>query len=159
MYDTKSIHIAQYVVNHLIDDGNPVSLMQLQSILWFADALSVYQTGNWIFEESFVAYPLGPRLLSVQHEFFGYAPEPILRRRENESISDEVSQFLRTVIPYCLQQDKSTLSEMTRVRGGSFEKTYKNGTGRDQIIDGPGPEDLEPLQMYLADIPIFNMVL
>ena len=77
MARSKEMRYAQYVVSRCIEGRHPLSCLQLQSVLWFADAMSMARTGVRLFDEPFVARPLGPRLLSVESDFFGYRPEPI----------------------------------------------------------------------------------
>lgn len=146
MNESKETRLAQYVANRCIEEDHPLTLLQLQAVLWFADALSVSRTGERLFEEPFVAQPLGPRLLSVQSDFFGYGPNPIMRHRPIQDIPAEARDALNEVLPYCLLEDRNTLSEMTRIRGGSYDRTYRNGKGREAPIDGPTAEDLVPLE-------------
>lgn len=146
MVKTDAVRLAQYVVNRCIEEDHPISLLQLQSVLWFADALSVARIGARLFEEPFIARPLGPRLLSVQSDFFAYGADPIMRRKDVENVPASAKDMLNEVLPYCLTEDRRTLSEMTRFRNGSYDITYGDGHGRDTAIDGPTTVDLAPLE-------------
>lgn len=146
MNESKETRLAQYVANRCIEHNHPLTLLQLQAVLWFADALFVSRTGERLFEEPFVAQPLGPRLLSVQSDFFGYGPNPIMRHRPIQDIPAEARDVLDEVLPYCLLEPRNTLSEMTRMRGGSYDRAYLNGDGRESPIDGPTAEDLAPME-------------
>lgn len=143
--EPETLRFAQHVVNRCIEEEHPITLLQLQSVLWFADALFVSRTGRQLLDEPFVVQPLGPRLLSVQSDFFGYGADPITRRRDIGEVPPEARDALDEVLPYCLQEDRRTLSEITRANGGSYDTTYKDGTGREEPIDGPVAGDLAPL--------------
>ena len=57
----------------------PVSNLQLQKLLYFS-WIDYYQKkkGAYLFDESFVAWPLGPVVLSAYYDFCAYGAEPIL---------------------------------------------------------------------------------
>ena len=43
---------------------------------------------------------------------------------------------------------------MTRFHNGSYDRTYKDGPGREEMIDGPTEEDLAPLGKYNIDTAV-----
>ena len=131
--DAKSI--AQYIVNYFINANAPVSNLQLQKLLYFS-WIDYYQKkkGAYLFDESFVAWPLGPVVLSAYYDFCAYGAEPIFRCRP-VSLSGLDTKTLDT----CLARFKGwaayDLVSKSHRKGGAWDSVYQGGKGRDRVID------------------------
>ncbi len=81
----KAMDLAHYIVNKCTIEGEPVSNLQLQKMMYFLQ--SVYACavgdGSLLFDEEFEAWPDGPVLSDVYHEYAVYGARSITKRYEN----------------------------------------------------------------------------
>ena len=66
----KAIDVAKYIVNKCIDDGYPISNLQLQKILYFIQRYYL-QKDDQLFDDDFEAWQFGPVIPAVYYKFCG----------------------------------------------------------------------------------------
>lgn len=93
--------VARYVVDKCYRDGNPVSNLQLQKILYFLQLFFVEVFGVLMFSEEFEAWPYGPVMPSVYRRFSGFGGAPI--EMSFEDASAFLSKDHRDVIDVAIQ--------------------------------------------------------
>lgn len=62
---------------YLLGDAEPITNLKLQKLLYYAQGVFSALTGEFLFEEDFVAWEHGPVIESIYHEFKGYGRDPI----------------------------------------------------------------------------------
>jgi uncharacterized phage-associated protein len=67
---------AGYIVEKCIRDGQLISNLQLQKILYYAQRVFL-QAGSRLFDDDFEAWPFGPVVPSVYYKYCAYGTMPI----------------------------------------------------------------------------------
>ena len=123
------------MVNFCIDDGEPISNLQLQKILYFCQVQSFKETGKALFDDDFEAWRYGPVIPSIYRLFslFGglkITLKPKIEHELNsrqEELIERVASRLRGLYPW-------ELVEKTHSNGSPWDKTYDGGKGAGRII-------------------------
>lgn len=133
VFDVKKI--AQYIVNYFINTDAPISNLQLQKLLYFS-WIDYYKEKKcaYLFGENFVAWPLGPVVLSAYYDFCGYGAEPIFRYRPVDLPGLDTK-----ILDACLNRFNGwtayDLVNKSHRKGGAWDCVYQGGEGRDLVID------------------------
>ena len=126
--------VAQYIVNYYVGASSPVSNLQLQKLLYFGWIDYYKKKSAYLFDDVFVAWPLGPVVLDAYYEFCAYGAEPILRVRETA-----VPNINTGVLDVCLARYQGrtgySLVRESHRKGGAWDFVYQGGPGRDHVID------------------------
>ncbi|WMJ78491.1 MULTISPECIES: Panacea domain-containing protein [unclassified Sedimentibacter] len=75
MYDV--IKLANYVISFCVKNGNPISNLQLQKILYYIQGYFYKHFEEFAFDEDIVAWKLGPVVPDVYYEYNHYISRPI----------------------------------------------------------------------------------
>ena len=128
-------NIAQYIVNYFIDAGAPISNLQLQKLLYFL-WIDYYKKKEcaYLFDENFVAWPLGPVVLSAYYDFCAYGAEPIFRYRPI-SLPGLDTKILDACLARFKGRTAYDLVNESHREGGAWDSVYRGGEGRDRVID------------------------
>ena len=70
--------IAYAFVKRGIEDGNPVTQMKLQKLVYFAHGLHLANYGEPLINEKFQAWKFGPVVPAIYHEYKLYGSSPIV---------------------------------------------------------------------------------
>lgn len=126
--------IAEYVVSKCYGDGQPVSNLQLQKIMYFIQKSYLKSTGSPAFHDVIEAWQFGPVVPTVYYHYCGYGAMYITENHCLNSITpvdkvkfDAVILTKRSVNPW-------DLVEETHKPGGAWAVTFKNGSGNRKII-------------------------
>lgn len=130
----KALDIAKYIVTKCKNDGNPISNLQLQKILYYIQKEFLQSNnGEVAFDDQIEAWQFGPVVPNVYYEFCGYGAMTILSEYEvnhlikkDQSIIDKIVEEKRTLNPW-------DMVEETHKPGGAWDQAYKNGNK--SIID------------------------
>lgn len=93
------INVANWFVNNLSDHdaGEVVTHLQVQKLLYFAQAWHIMVLGRPLFDEDMQAWPHGPVVPSVWHEFKQYGWQPIIPGTASDGIEEDSIQVLEQV--------------------------------------------------------------
>lgn len=96
---TTPVAVANWFVNNLSDHeaGEVVTHLQVQKLLYFAQAWHMMVLGKPLFAEDMQAWPHGPVVPSVWHEFKAYGWQPIVPGRSYEGIEEDSLNVLEQV--------------------------------------------------------------
>lgn len=126
MYSAKNI--AEYVVDYCNRQGNPVSNLKLQKILYFLWVDYYKQTKTELFPEKFAAWQFGPVVPDIYYEFCEYGGLPIT---ENFAVQldDHDHNLINSIIEHYLPKTARELVSMTHQENTPWYTVYKNGEG------------------------------
>lgn len=93
------VAVANWFVSNLSDleAGEVVTHLQVQKLLYFAQAWHLMALGRPLFAEDMQAWPHGPVVPSVWHEFKGYGWKPIAPGGAAEGIDADSRNILEQV--------------------------------------------------------------
>lgn len=138
-YPAKSI--ANAFISIAAADGESVSNMKLQKLLYFAHAVYLGTQNKPLISESPEAWQFGPVFPSVYHEFKGFRADPIdcyatdfnFKNLEIERVEPpedtEVLALLKSVWETYGQMSAIKLSALSHVPGGPWDRVRKEANG------------------------------
>lgn len=126
---------ARFMVNLCIDDGHPISNLQLQKILYFCQLESYRNTGEPLFSDDFEAWRYGPVVPSVYSLFSIFGGLSISHAVKegtplagvDKDIVQDVTRNLRGLPPW-------ELVAKTHSDGSPWALTYRDGAGAGDVI-------------------------
>ena len=131
-----AVQLARYIVSKCIQDGCPISNLQLQKILYYVQK-EFLKSGKPAFSDDLEAWQFGPVVPSVYYLFCGFGAMPITFFGNNES-PIEIDPADRNVIDQIVEEKRQLppwdLVEETHKSGGAWDGIYQNGKGNHQII-------------------------
>ena len=131
-----AVQLARYIVSKCIQDGCPISNLQLQKILYYVQK-EFLKSGKPAFSDDLEAWQFGPVVPSVYYRFCGFGAMPITCFGNNESLI-EIDPADRAVIDSVVEEKRSLppwdLVEETHKPGGAWDRVYQNGNGNHQTI-------------------------
>ena len=134
----RAIQIARYIIDLCNREGNPVSNLELQKILYF---LQVYymrrHDGLPLFEDEICAWPYGPVVPDVYYTYNGYGGAVIRNSYDTSDVSNADREALQEPILRLKQKGPWTLVDMSHKADGPWDVTYKDGMGNRKVIN-PG---------------------
>lgn len=142
---TRPVAVAHWFVNNLSDHaaGEVVTHLQVQKLLYFAQAWHMLALGRPLFDEDMQAWPHGPVVPSVWHEFKKYGWQPIAPGGASEDIAQDSVNILTQVCDVYGAFAAKKLEAMThserpwiQARGNlSPEKRCEEVITKDSILD------------------------
>lgn len=135
----KASVIAYAFVKKAIEEGNPVSQMKLQKLVYFAQGIHLAMFKKPLIKDTIQAWKFGPVIPDIYHEYKLYGSDPIVDFAwvsEYKKIKDQ-EQFLTLdenalyVIDATWEALKSwnaiQLSNWTHTEGSPWQKAYRPG--------------------------------
>ena len=144
-------NIAQAAINYYIDQGCPITNMQLQSILYLTWCKYFAQTGTYLFSDNFEAWPFGPVLPRVYYDFYGNGANAILEHRFVQISDVQIWQFY-DILPLFENVSLAFLADYIQRPGGAWDQTYQGGYGRAQVISFHDIKMCELLVNYKPEV-------
>jgi len=135
-----SLAIAYAFVQKGIEDGNPVTQMKLQKLVYFANGIHLAQYDNPLIKENFQSWDYGPVIPEIYQQFKIYGSSPIedtsllfvfnpsAKKVLESDVLDEKAKETISVTWNSLKDISAiTLSAWTHKKGSPWETHYKNG--------------------------------
>ena len=120
--------LSRYIVDKCIADGNPVTNMQLQKILYYIQK-EFLKNGSQAFPDSIEAWAWGAVIPNVYYDFCGFGSMPISFNYSNViELSSDDSKVINKII-----EEKRSLNPWD-LTDKCWEKVYNNGKGDHAII-------------------------
>lgn len=131
MYD--ALTVAKYIVTKCVQDGCPISNLQLQKILYFVQVDSLKWNKEPAFYDDIEAWKFGPVVPDVYYHFCGSGALPILDTYE---LNDEFVQNsqMNKVIEEKRKMNPWDLVEEAHKKDGPWDRVFKGGDGNREII-------------------------
>jgi len=87
---TSALDVAKYLLHRANLDGELITNLKMQKLLYYAQAWYLVNFGTELFKDKIEAWTFGPTVVGVYHCYkrFGYAP---IRYADNEKIEEKFS--------------------------------------------------------------------
>lgn len=130
-----SIDLSAYIIDYALNKKTPISNLQLQKLLYFINGECFRETGDFIIEENFYAYPLGPVNKKAYKIYKAYGAEEICSRTNIElDLPIEDKKILDAAIDKYINLTAFELVNKSHKPGGAWAQTRKKN-GMYSVID------------------------
>src|SRR5579871_3771152 len=140
-------HDARAIANFFLDyaerKGQPVTIMSLLKILYFAHAWHLVKTGKPLVGQPFEAWTRGPVCRVVYDQFKGIGSAPIEARATAlnvetvqfepagyQAVDNETRRLLENVFDYYSRYHPFRLSDLTHEKGSPWEQVWTAASRR-----------------------------
>ncbi|MBQ9292077.1 MAG: DUF4065 domain-containing protein [Campylobacter sp.] len=129
----KALDLAKYVILISYQTGYPVSNLQLQKILYFANMFYIKKNNKSLIEEHFQAWQFGPVVENVYREYFSNGSNPIYPTTDllaDANFKDGIEkQFknpieMKRLILNLAQMNAWELVRISHLNDGAWKKTF-----------------------------------
>ena len=128
-----ALDLSKYIVSKCVEDGHPISNLQLQKILYYIQVH--FLTHNSIaFSDAIEAWQFGPVVPNVYYYYCGYGAMPITFPYRSITIEAPNKKIIDEIVEKKREMDPWELVEETHKKNGAWEKIYKNGEGNRDVI-------------------------
>ncbi len=121
--------LAQYVLYMCMNQGEPISNLQLQKILYFIQGNHLAKKGELLFDKDFCAWKYGPVIPDVYYKYCMNGASKIRNVKEPGEISSEIKDEIDPIIKKLRVLYPWDLVEKTHNVGGAWDKTFQDGKG------------------------------
>ena len=131
-YLCSAMDLAHYTIDRCNSEGNPISNLQLQKILYFLQSVYCRATGgSLIFPDEFEAWPYGPVLPEVYDEYSNYGASVIDDFQGSVSIADDpdVRAFIDDGIDDLSRKYPWDLVKTSHAPGSPWDTVWNDGDG------------------------------
>lgn len=127
-----ALKLTDAIIRFCAENGNPISNLQLQKILYFVQ-LKSYQENDFrdpiMPDAVFEAWKFGPVVKEVYDEYSLYGGLPITLGSKSEACKNHIPEYLRGFLEQASTMPVWMLVEKSHAPGGAwakaFEKCYK----------------------------------
>ena len=135
-YECNALPLAQYTVTKCEVEGEPISNLQLQKIMYFLQSVYCRSThGKLLFPEEFEAWPYGPVLPDVYEQFSNYGGRLIHEHYQvSLNLSPWVKRFIDEGIEVLRKKSPWDLVKTSHAPGSPWEHIWSNGSGFKETI-------------------------
>lgn len=130
-----ALTLSKYIVTKCVNDGYPISNLQLQKILYFIQK-DFLTRGSIAFSDDIEAWQFGPVVPNTYYRFCGFGAMPITDTYPNtsESITPDDRQIVDSIVESKRVLRPWDLVSQTHSPDGAWAKTFKNGVGNRAVI-------------------------
>lgn len=130
-----ALDLSKYIVSRCVNDGCPISNLQLQKILYYIQKEFLQTRNEVMFYDDIEAWQFGPVVPNVYYYFCGFGAMPISSPFLCDvSLNDKDSAIIDNIVKSKRTLDPWEMVNETHKRGGAWDKTYKDGNGNRSII-------------------------
>lgn len=125
-----AINLAIYIIEKCCKDGNPISNLQLQKILYYIQVAFLKQFHTPCFDDSIEAWRFGPVVRSVYNKYCGFGALPICEFiGSNLNYTKEELDLINSIV-ICKRKAKPwELVKDTHAKNKAWDKIYAGGEG------------------------------
>ena len=128
----KAIDIARHILTYYRDQNRPISNLQLQKLLYFSWIDYYRETGKYLFEDSFIAWKLGPVVRDVYYRYRPNAGMPIFVT-DDADLGKETAH-IESICNRYAQVSVAKLVDKSHKKGHAWDIIYDDGAGIDEVI-------------------------
>ncbi|BEU88686.1 hypothetical protein TAMA11512_21500 [Selenomonas sp. TAMA-11512] len=130
-----AVDVAQYLIRKCALDGNPISNLQLQKILYYIQAEFLQKKNKALFSDEIEAWTFGPVVRDVYMRYCGYGSTEIYETDEpNVSFSDDEIAVMNNIVADKRNIKVWELVNATHEQGKPWDRIYRGGLGNKEII-------------------------
>ena len=126
--------IAQLFVNRAIKEGNPITQMKLQKIVYFAHGLYLASHNEPLIKENFQAWKFGPVVPDIYHTYKFYGSTPITdtdwvlkKDFHPELVDNEAKEVIEDTWEALKDANTIQLSNWTHQKGSPWANHFIQG--------------------------------
>ena len=131
-----AIDLSKYIVQKCINDGHPISNLQLQKILYYIQ-MDFLRRGDIAFQDDFQAWQFGPVVPNIYYRYCTNGSMPIIFNFDNPLISEFDQKHIDPIIEAKRELAPWDLVKETHKPDGAWAKTYQDGKGNHHVIPTP----------------------
>lgn len=128
-----AIDLSKYIVSKCIDDGKPISNLQLQKILYYIQK-TFLQEGSIAFLDEIEAWQFGPVVPNVYYYFCGFGAMSITNVNDAMPISGNDKKIIDSIIESKRILDPWDMVSETHKPDGAWARIYGDGSGNHEVI-------------------------
>lgn len=128
-----ALELSKYVVSKCIDNGSPITNLQLQKILYYIQK-NFLSRNTVAFPDDIEAWQFGPVVPNVYYYFCGYGAMPIFLPVKAGVIDTNDAVYIDRIVESKRVLNPWDLVEETHKPGGAWEQVYNNGVGNHHVI-------------------------
>jgi len=125
----RALNLSQYIVSKCIVEGQPISNLQLQKILYYIQREFLRKVQRAAFSDSIEAWQFGPVVPEVYYYYCGNGSMPIYMTFENFELYSEDKSIVDPIVETLRVLDPWDLVNKTHKIGGAWDQIYQNGRG------------------------------
>lgn len=130
-----AVDVAQYLIRKCTLDGEPISNLQLQKILYYIQAYFLQQEYRAFFSDDIEAWTFGPVVRNVYMRYCGYGSTEIYETDEPDiSFSSKEMEVIDSIVEEKRKIKAWDLVNATHEPGKPWDKIYKDGIGDKEVI-------------------------
>ena len=128
-----AVELSKYIVTKCINDGQPISNLQLQKILYYIQK-EYLSRGKRAFADEIEAWQFGPVVPESYYRFAGFGAMPISLPYEFDDITANDKAIVDMVVEEKRKLNPWDLVEDTHRADGAWSQIYKDGAGNRKVI-------------------------
>lgn len=128
-----AVELSKYIVTKCISDGQPISNLQLQKILYFVQK-TYLNKGMRAFPEEIEAWQFGPVVPESYYRFAGFGAMPISLSYNDVDIALSDKEIVNPIVEAKREMNPWELVEETHKPNGAWSQIYRNGSGNREVI-------------------------
>lgn len=121
-----ALEIAKYVITKCMKEGEPISNLQLQKILYFLQ-VSFLRNQQILFDEDFEAWQFGPVIPEIYNRYYTYGGSDIRRTYNDITIKKDIAERIDPIIERKRKKYPWDLVEETHKKKGAWRRTFDSG--------------------------------
>lgn len=131
-----AVELARNILKMCVEDGHPISNLQLQKILYFVQVDFLKNTGRPIFSDQIEAWRFGPVVPNAYYEFccFGGMAIPDIPRGPYANLLEKEEIRLSGLVNEKRKLSAWEMVEQTHREDGAWYRVYNKGKGNRMVI-------------------------
>ena len=129
-----AIQLSWLIIRRCANNGNPISHLQLQKILYSLQVLSLQKTGKPLFKDKIYAWQFGPVVKNVYYKFNIYSSVDIFPTKFDPNPDIMLDQFLLNEIDKRATENPWDMVDETHQEETPWYKIYHNRFWNDDEI-------------------------
>ena len=135
----KAMDVARYILTKCNKEGQPISNLQLQKMLYYIQYEFLRETGEPLFEDDFEAWKFGPVIPVVYYEYSHMGAFRIgADYKDYDKILSEMSKdeidMLNDIIVDKRDMNVWSMVDNTHKKGKAWDLIFKDGEGFGDVI-------------------------
>jgi uncharacterized phage-associated protein len=135
----KAMDVARYILTKCNKEGQPISNLQLQKMLYYIQYEFLRETGEPLFEDDFEAWKFGPVVPTVYYEYSHMGAFRIgADYKDYNKILSEMSKneidMLNDIIVDKRDMNVWSMVDNTHKKGKAWDSIFKDGEGFGEVI-------------------------
>ena len=129
--------LARYAIQKCINDGYPISNLQLQKILYFCQKQYLQNTGDVLFDDEIQAWQYGPVVPAVYRTFSLWGGRKInwlSTPFDTGRVPKNMQEIVNPIIESKRVKEPWQLVSETHLPGSAWYKVYSGGSGDGKTI-------------------------